>query len=101
MQQSPWLMFVPAVFLCALLFDKGSGFFATLLSAAIAAYFFMGAAENLAFGVPRVVFILVFIIIGFTIAAVTEALRKTVHKFDDARRHQVLLMREMAHRVEK
>jgi two-component sensor histidine kinase len=99
MQQSPLLMFVPAVFLCALLFDKGSGFFATLLSAAIAAYFFMGPAENLAFGVPRAVFILVFIIIGFTIAAVTEALRKTVHKFDDARKHQVLLMREMAHRV--
>lgn len=99
MQQSPLLLFVPAVFLCSLLFNSGSGFFATLLSAAIAAYFFMGPAGNFAFGVPGFVFIIVFIIIGLTIAAVTEALRKAVHKFNDATQHQALLMREMAHRV--
>lgn len=99
MQQSPLLLFVPAVFLCSLLFDEGSGFFATLLSAAIAAYFFMGPAGSFAFGIPGVAFIIVFVIIGCTIAAVTEALRKTVHKFDDAQQHQALLIREMAHRV--
>ncbi len=99
MQQSPLLLFVPAVFLCSLLFDRGSGFFATLLSAGIAAYFFMRPAGSFVFGFPGVIFITAFVIIGFTIAAVTEALRKTIHRIDDAREHQALLRREMAHRV--
>lgn len=41
LQHFPLLLFIPAVFLCALLFDRGSGFFATILSAAIAAYLFI------------------------------------------------------------
>jgi hypothetical protein len=34
LQHYPMLLFIPAVFLSALLFDRGSGFFATVVSAA-------------------------------------------------------------------
>src|SRR4051794_9756301 len=98
MQQSPLLLFIPAVFLCSLLFDRGSGFFATLLSAAIAAYFFILPVHSFAIGASGAIFVVAFIIIGFVIAAVTEALRQAVHKFEAAERQQALWLREMAHR---
>lgn len=41
LQHYPVLLFIPAVFLSALLFDRGSGFFATILSAVIAVYLFV------------------------------------------------------------
>jgi K+-sensing histidine kinase KdpD len=37
----PVLLFVPAIFLCALLFDRGAGYIATVASALIAWNFFM------------------------------------------------------------
>jgi hypothetical protein len=41
LQHFPPLLFIPSVVVCAPLFDQGSGFFATPLSAAIAAYLFI------------------------------------------------------------
>jgi K+-sensing histidine kinase KdpD len=41
MQHYPVLLFIPAVFLSALLFDRGSGFFATVVSAVLAVYLFI------------------------------------------------------------
>src|SRR4051812_5073033 len=41
MQGSPYLLFIPAVFASSLLFDRGSGFIATGLSALRALYFFV------------------------------------------------------------
>lgn len=95
----PVLLFVPAVFLCALMFDRGAGYVATVASAAIAWGVFMVPGQ----GVPATgvlwVPILVFLLIGVTMSAITEALRRTVWRLDEAERGKSLLLEELAHRT--
>lgn len=97
LDQSPFLLFVPAVFVCALLFDRGSGFFATALSTALAAYFVFHARG--VFRSSDAVLLAAFVISSLLIATVTEALRITIHKLEDAERHKSVLLDEMAHRT--
>jgi two-component sensor histidine kinase len=95
----PVLLFVPAVFLCALLFDRGAGYVATIASALIAWDFFMEPGRSiLAGGLPWLP-ILIFLLIGFTISAITDALRRTVRRLDQAERSKSLLLEELAHRT--
>lgn len=95
----PLLIFFPAVFLCALLFDRGSGFFATVLSALIAAYFFIEPYFSFRISFPSVVAVFIFVVICFTMAAVTEALRKTIVRLDESEKTKALLFEELAHRT--
>src|SRR4051794_7366510 len=62
----PVLLFIPAVFLSALLFDRGSGFLATGVSALIAAYLFMAPSGSFQIDAREFVPLLLFIAIGFT-----------------------------------
>ncbi|QJU58034.1 DUF4118 domain-containing protein [Sphingomonas sp. AP4-R1] len=95
----PVLLFVPAVFVCALLFDRGAGYVATIASALIAWNFFMVPGRSiLGGGVPWLP-VLIFLIIGITMSAVTEALRRTVRRLDQAERAKSLLLEELAHRT--
>lgn len=98
LQGYPLLLFIPAVFLAALLFDKGSGFLATLLSAIIAALIFI-QPESLANDLRHWFPLFLFVLIGFTISAVTEALRKAVRKLERLERSKAMLLEEMAHRI--
>ncbi len=95
----PMVLFYPAVFLCALVFDRGSGFFATLLSALVAAYLFIDPAFSLRIGWPDTLGLWVFVLVGFTMAATTEALRQTIARLDEAERGKALLLQELAHRT--
>lgn len=95
----PLLLFIPAVFLSALLFDRGSGFFATVVSAALAAYVFIPPQYSFAIGWSQVLPLALFTAIGFTMAAVTEALRQSVHRLAAAERSKTLLLEELAHRT--
>jgi two-component sensor histidine kinase len=95
----PVLLFVPAVFLCALLFDRGAGYAATILSAVIARIFFMEPGLSILPGSASWLPLLIFLIIGFTISAITEALRHTVRRLDQAERSKSLLLEELAHRT--
>jgi two-component sensor histidine kinase len=99
LQQFPLLLFIPAIFLCALLFDRGSGFFATILSAAVAAYPFIEPGAPFRIGLQNLLALLLFILIGFTIAAVTEALRRTIAQLDESEKNKALLLEELAHRT--
>jgi len=99
LQNYPLLLFFPAVFLCALLFDKGSGFFATLLSAVVAVYLFMAPGFSFDGVSGQVVPLTIFVAIGFTMAAVTEALRKSVERLETAEQAKTLLLEELAHRT--
>lgn len=95
----PLLLFIPAVFLSALLFDRGSGFLATLLSAGIAAAYFVEPRVSV-FVEPRHWFpIFLFVLIGFAIAAVTEALRKTVRRLERLERAKAVQLEELGHRI--
>jgi two-component sensor histidine kinase len=95
----PVLLFIPAVFLCSLLFDRGAGYVATIASALIAWNFFMVPGRSILLGGVPWVPLVIFLIIGFAMSAVTEALRRTVRCLDDAERAKSLLLEELAHRT--
>jgi two-component sensor histidine kinase len=95
----PVLLFVPAVFLCALLFDRGAGYAATIASGAIAWGFFMQPGLSIQAGGASWLPLLIFLMIGFTISAITDALRRTVRRLDQAERSKSLLLEELAHRT--
>lgn len=63
----PLLLFIPAVFLSALLFDRGSGFLATLLSAAAATIWFIDPRGSLLIETSHWFPIFLFVLIGFAI----------------------------------
>lgn len=110
----PYLCFLPAVILSAAMFDRGSGFFATLLSAALAIIFFISPPHRLALDTGQdLLNAILFILIGAFVAAITEALHEAYAEAEEA--HQVaerararaeaserereLLLAEFQHRV--
>jgi K+-sensing histidine kinase KdpD len=99
LQHYPVLLFIPAVFLSALLFDRGSGFFATVLSAIVAVYLFIEPYWSFDIDIREFVPISIFMAVGFTISAVTEALRQTVAKLSRAEAQKTLLLEELGHRT--
>lgn len=103
----PFLTFIPVVFVCGTLFDRGNGFLATILSAAACAFFFLSPHHSLDIMQMRDQGgFLLFIVIGFAISSVVEALHtglvELAKEKDDARdtvRDRDLLLNELAHRT--
>jgi two-component sensor histidine kinase len=95
----PLLLFIPAVFLSALLFDRGSGFIATLLSAIIAGAYFIEPRGSGFLEARHWFPIFVFVLIGFAISGVTETLRKAVRKLERLEKAKDLQLEELAHRI--
>ncbi|CDX55586.1 putative Sensor protein [Mesorhizobium plurifarium] len=93
---SPYLLFIPAVFLASLLFNKGSGFVATAASAALALY---AAPPVERTSGAFVAAMCLFVAICLLIAGATEALRGIVHRLGEAEEAQGLLLQEMGHRI--
>lgn len=110
----PFLLFFPAIILSAVVFDRGSGVFATLLSAALAIYFFVppfGAflLEERAAAISAVLFVLT----GLFVALVTEALHvaflevealrqeseRERRRAEETAHERDLLLAELDHRV--
>ncbi len=93
LQAEPLILYVPAIFLASLIFDRGSGFLATFASAAavIATYVRPSGAT--------IIPLLIFVLTGVTIAAVTETLRRTVERLTEAKAYADLLLKELAHRT--
>lgn len=90
----PLLLFIPAVFLASVIFDHGSGVLASLASAIIAVAYFMPPPATSA-----IVPVTVFLVTGLVIAAVTEALRKTLDRLAQAKSYGDVLLQELAHRT--
>jgi K+-sensing histidine kinase KdpD len=88
----------PAVFLGALLFDRGSGFFAAILSTALIVIFLpreAGAVIPPSYWLP----VILFLLIGLALAALSEALRKGWERAIEAEGAKDLLYRELRHRT--
>jgi two-component sensor histidine kinase len=88
----------PAVFLGALLFDRGSGFFAALLSTVLIVIFLPregGVIIPPSYWSP----VTLFLLIGLALAALSEALRKGWERAIEAERAKDLLYRELRHRT--
>jgi K+-sensing histidine kinase KdpD len=73
--RDPYLIFIPVVFACGTLFDRGNGFLATVLSAAACVFYFIDPVHSLAMknSADQGAMIL-FVVIGFAISSVVEAL---------------------------
>jgi len=106
-QRFPFLIFIPVIFACGALLDRGNGFFATLLAAALSDYYMLPPFGSLtvANGDDQITLAL-FVVIGFMISAVMEALH--VGLVDLAVEHdraqvavkdRELLLEELTHRT--
>ncbi|OKO79778.1 histidine kinase dimerization/phosphoacceptor domain -containing protein [Bradyrhizobium sp. NAS96.2] len=90
----PLVLFIPAIFLASVIFDRGSGFLATGASAALALRYFMPPPLS-----AEVLPLLIFLASGLCIAAVTEALRTALEKHSEAKAYADVLLMELAHRT--
>jgi two-component sensor histidine kinase len=110
----PVLHFFLAIILCALLFDRGSGFVAVGFSAAYADYFFMDPVGSLALAKPSdLIALVLFMLIGATTAMIIEAQHRAARQLATANarlqqahaevsrsgRQKELLLRDFGHRV--
>jgi two-component sensor histidine kinase len=116
-----YLLFVPAVLIAAFFFDRGSAFFAVGLSSLLGLYFFIEPDRSLYVEhIGEAVRLGAFLVIGCLIAAIVEALRKTVDELADrtteltaateeltrtrselenSNRHRELLLIDINHRI--
>jgi two-component sensor histidine kinase len=103
----PYLLFFPAIILCAVVLDRGTGFFATVTSALLAVYFFVPPVGSFALPDGAALLALVmFVLIGFFMAAVVEALRitaemlkETQQELETSKAQTDLLLVDINHRV--
>lgn len=92
-----FFILLPGIFLSGLLFDRGSAFFATAIGLLFGVYILLPGftpPPNAAY-VPLILFVLT----GFFIALVAEALRKAIGRVVTAERQKDLLLRELRHRT--
>lgn len=103
----PFLLYIPAIFLVSLLFDRASGFIAVIFSCLAAAWLFIEPRGSFRIGDrgDQVAF-LIYAILGFGVAAITEALRRTLEELRRALekvaasdREKDLMLSEVHHRL--
>lgn len=95
----PFIMFIPTVFVTALLFGATFGVISTLLSVAAAAYFFIAPRFSFAIGWSAFAPVLIFALICIAVCAIVAALRRTVRDLAQAERRNALLYAELHHRT--
>jgi two-component sensor histidine kinase len=95
----PFLIFFPAVFLSSVLFDRGSGFLATALTAVLAVYFFIEPRHHLLPPIEQYPPLVLYVLISCGIAVLSEALRRALERAQKAEREKDLLLQELAHRT--
>ncbi len=84
------------IFVAALLFDRGSGFYATLL-ATISAY---AVLPRLYPQSPIAIGLVIFFAVGIAVSMVSEALRLALERAVNAEREKDILFRELSHRMQ-
>lgn len=95
---SPFLLFLPAVMLSALLCDHGSGLYAAVLSTLLAVYFLVPPAGSFLVARGDVIAAGIFLLICLALASVIEFMRQLVYRLDAAERAKDILLREANHR---
>jgi two-component sensor histidine kinase len=103
----PFLVFFPAIIIAALVFDRGSGVVATVLSGLASTYFFVEPRYSLA--IPDVstgISLALFLAVGLFLSGLIEALRGAVTRLasanarlGEAERQAETLLRELNHRI--
>jgi two-component sensor histidine kinase len=117
----PFLLFFPAIILSAMLFDRGSGFLAIVLSAALADYFVLEPVGSFAIERPSDwLAFLIFLVSGLATATLIESFHRVYHELSlvhhrlqaahdeltkahegvrNSERQKDILMQELSHRT--
>ena len=92
-----FILYVPAVVAAALLFDRGSGYFAVAFSSALVASTLPWSAERSA---DHVSALSSFILISSGLVLISEGLRRALERAEAAKIANQILLQEMSHRKE-
>jgi two-component sensor histidine kinase len=90
-------LLMPSIFLASIIFDRGSGFYATILSTALS-IFLLYAADDWAlqrYLLPH----LLFFLLGLGLATISDGMRKALEKAVAAERATAVMIQELNHRV--
>lgn len=95
----PLLLFVPAVFLSAVVLGKTGGLTTTLLGAGLAAYFIVEPRFSFGLQPSATLAISIFAAVGCGMSMLIEVLRRTIDKLNESEAAKALLLEELAHRT--
>ena len=102
----PYLMFFPTIILCAIIFNRGSGYIATIMAAIFSAAFLLPSDASGHFKASDRVTLPLFILVGLAIATIVEILRTRVSELRISEQKALilasekqLLIDELAHRT--
>jgi two-component sensor histidine kinase len=90
-------LLLPGIFVCGIVFDRGSAFFATVFGAVLS--FFLIFPWTVPPDPPAFVPFSLFLLTGFAVAVVSEGLRKALERVVKSEREKDLLLRELRHRT--
>jgi len=93
-----FFLLLPGIFLAAVLFDRGSGFYATILSTALCVAVLLPSDSWLLPG-PYLLPFLLFVLVGLALATLSEAMRKALEKAVAAERSAEVMLHELNHRI--
>jgi two-component system, sensor histidine kinase PdtaS len=103
----PFLLFLPAILISAVLFDQGSGILASVLSTVLAAYFIEPEFSFHVAAAADLVAMALFLAISLTMALIIEALHTAVHDLAAAHdelaaseRDKDVLLGDLSHRLQ-
>lgn len=93
-----FFLFLPAIFLGAVLFDRGSGFYATFLSTLLS-FITLAPSGSWTIAPEHIVPLVLFVLIGLAMATMSEALRKALENAVAAQQATTLKLDELNHRI--
>lgn len=93
-----FFLLLPGIFLAAVLFDRGSGFYATILSAALCVAV-LPSSDGSLLPAPYLLPFVLFVLVGLALAALSEAMRKALEKAVAAERSAEVMLYELNHRI--
>src|SRR5207245_1905836 len=92
-----FFLLLPGIFLAAVLFDRGSGFYATILSTALCVVVLLPSDSWL---LPQYLLpFLLFVLVGLALATLGEAMRKALERAVAAERSAEVMLHELNHRI--
>jgi two-component sensor histidine kinase len=94
-----FFLLLPGIFIASLVFDRGSGFYATILSVALSVLILMRPGGGFGLLSQHLVPLVLFVLIGLGLATVSEALRNALEKAVRAERAKDLALYELNHRI--
>jgi two-component sensor histidine kinase len=92
-------LLLPGIFIASLVFDRGSGFYATILSVALSVLILLRPGGGFGPLSQHLVPLVLFVLIGLGVATVSEALRNALEKAVRAERAKDLALYELNHRI--